>query len=167
MKLTPVERTILLNQYRILAILVPSESEHYGRLADTLVHQYERLYRDAIPVYTDDPHDVDACDHVDQILQMFRTIDAALRQIPSVDPDVRSRLTFDGYDRHDEWECGYVEFQVQDRARWSELRGRELNSHSPRRRSYDRMYEAWRASVDPISLTLEDLLRISEARRLY
>jgi uncharacterized protein YfbU (UPF0304 family) len=162
MKLTPIERAILANQYQLLEIVVPAEADAYRGARLALQRGFEADYR-LVEIDSDELSEKD-CDEVHQILRMYRTIDASIEALPEVPPELVGQLKFRGFDGNEETgQYAYLCYYVEDLGRYSELRGTELNSHSPSLDIYRRML---RAMGEPpmANLTLSELQGIAAAR---
>lgn len=163
MKLSQVERAILSNQYRILAILEPEQAEHY-RLAETAFQNgYELDYGDFLGVYSDVVSE-DDCREVLDILQMCRVLRQAADEIKDLDDQQRELLTFQGFDGNGETKhYAYAEWFCLERGRFGEFRS-DFNSHMPMLPLYRTQLALWRKCADPNKPTAEELRAIADAR---
>lgn len=98
-KLTPTERLILSNQFRILSQLNPDAAfEHYESSAVILENGYEGDYHTVFSHIDLKAVDASITSKVRTILNMFRDINNAISTIkPTYDV---SNLTFKGFDSH-------------------------------------------------------------------
>lgn len=125
------------------------------------------------------------CARVSDILQMFRIITFSIRHLEEdgtpVDEDLAFSLEFMGFDHNDALEghmASYVEFQMRDENRWSELhpqieRNDRGNSHHRVLDTYMRMLAEYRRVMDSRErghsrydylLSMEELQQIAAAR---
>jgi uncharacterized protein len=126
------------------------------------------------------------CRRVTDILQMFRILTYSIahleKQGTPVDEELAYALEFQGFDYNDSLEAhmaDYVEFQMRDGDRWTELKPQLErtdggNSHFPALDTYMRMLTEYRrimdgrdrGSFDPLNylLSAEELQQIRDAR---
>lgn len=101
-KLTPTERLLLINQYRILAELKPSEAARHAVAIEVLERGYEGLYPRVFGDLSDPPMSPGECKPVIETLQMFRVLQASCRRLGhDIAIDGRA-LTFGGFDAAEE-----------------------------------------------------------------
>ncbi len=125
--LTLVERTMLANQYRILAKL--EESESYELKAEILEHGYKGKYHEVLLSDEETSHEI--CAETRDILQMYRVID---NSFAALTPDEQAtlnmdRIAFEGFDGH-ESHYHYASFMIEKMDLWSEHKDRYLDSHT-------------------------------------
>jgi hypothetical protein len=102
MKLTPAERLLLINQYRILAELRPSEAASHAVAIEVLERGYEGLYPRVFGDLSDPPMSPGECRPVIETLEMFRVLQASCSQLGrDVEIDPRA-VTFAGFDAAEE-----------------------------------------------------------------
>jgi uncharacterized protein YfbU (UPF0304 family) len=130
--LSLLERTILSNQNRILALLDPEESKRYNNLAEILELGYTGLYP-KIFEHTFDGISNEICQETFEILTMFRSIEHA---ICSLSDDQKTEityenLTFQGFDANNDPHYSFAEFLIKKEGKYQEFNdNRSLNSHS-------------------------------------
>lgn len=160
MDLSLKDRVILANQYRIRAVLDEEESEHWAKLAEIVEHGYKGQYYQFSNWFYDELP-VDECNEVSDVLQMFRSFDTANRDLKDhgIDPQ---KLVFNGFDGNDESKyLVYLQFLIDKEDKWTEHKGRDLNSHAPMMDRYRKMVEKWKTSADKYRLNADDLKRIT------
>jgi uncharacterized protein len=138
------ERVILVNQYKILSILEPSNAKHYASLIQILSEGFESRYSDcSMEVYPQTLSEED-CHDVSSTLQMFWDLQ---RDFVARNPGKDSKhLNFPGYSGNEETsQLGYVAFLIDTEKKFQGLRfGQDrFNSHSPAVDVYKRMRTAY------------------------
>ena len=132
MRLTPVERLLLSNQFQILAALHPEEAERYEELSEILDRGYEALQRayDALPDKGGLPPEAVA--------------------FPGFDPRSEHQAGFAKF---------YCE---ADGGRFQTLRraSPDFTSRRPMRVRYHAMLHRWQECADKANLSAADLARI-------
>src|ERR1700722_14251477 len=108
LKLTKTERVILANQYRLLEILVPDESDYFAQRREIVEKGYPIHYSE-IDQWFYDEMEPEASREILDILNMFRALtNAAARKLT-----VGAKLRFRGFDGNEESsEFAYVTFLV-------------------------------------------------------
>ena len=168
MKVTPAERLMLINQYRILEKLVPDEAAAYAEMRNALERgftlAYEGLTRNI------DKHEMteDECKEVINIVDMYRHLKESYDALPDKTKVDASSVEFPGFDGNDEAESGYASYvrhMVEHEGRWAELRNREgdFNSHCPMSDKYAGMLTAHSKFNRLKSLTKEEILEVVNA----
>jgi len=139
-KLTDVERQILINQNLILSEFNSDEKENYIWNADVLYHGYEGLYDDVVSVETSVNSSVsdivlDILNLYDDLLVSYQHLSKDEKEEYSID-----NIKFDGFDRNEETdEYYFCEFILKKKNNFPDLKLDEdfqLNSHMPRLRMY-------------------------------
>lgn len=162
MNLSPQERLILSNQYRILALLDKRNAESYEESAAIVENGYEIAY-DWLAPSIDAPVSAEVCQEVIDILNLFRYFaQAADRENQRLGP----RLTFHGFDGNNEGEhYSFASFLVRQQGKWPDLLlGRptwDLNSHRPVLGDYQNMLRRWREHGGPTQLTMSQATEIA------
>jgi uncharacterized protein len=102
MKLTKVERLLLVNQFLILESLYPDDAKHYSMQRQALEEGYTRQYDQLFKGIHDDELSEEQCKQVVDILDMYRAITTTAKDLPT---DSRLRddynLKFRGFDGND------------------------------------------------------------------
>ncbi|MDP5255098.1 MULTISPECIES: YfbU family protein [unclassified Vibrio] len=128
MNLNDAQRLILANQYRLMALLEPSEKRHFQRL-QTLV---EKGFEKELSVLTEDfTHlNTNTCQEVYDTMEMYHALQTSyslLNREQQSDIDER-RLRFLGYDAMKENELvDYVRFLILEDGHYPEWRQQEHN----------------------------------------
>ncbi len=112
LKLTAAERCILRNQFEILAILKPTEAEHFERARQVVERGWEHDYDELIATAIAEPMTAERCAEIRQILDMYI---AMQRGLPEGDTHARTRAQFPGFPS--------VEIEEQLYVRWMTERG--------------------------------------------
>ncbi len=149
MKLSAVERTLLLNQLAILKILNPKEARDYDEEIAILTEGFEIFYGDVVrarrTVSTED------CQFVLDVLSMFRDLDTYIRNHPKDEEVAKSPWArFSGFDGNNEGGLrDFALFLLKTQGKFTEQLPNErntdgFNSHAHRRELYERMLAAYR-----------------------
>lgn len=171
MKLTRVERWILVNQFRVLEALYPDEAKSLAEDREALQSGYELHYSGMAEfVYDDkDTLSADRCREVLDILSMHRALKYSYRDLTDKSGIEEWCVKFAGFDGNNEATLlGYTRwFCDSNGGRFKELdRGDDFNSHAPmlgRLGRYRAMLKEWEKSKDKNHLTKDDILRIGAA----
>lgn len=160
---TEVERLILVNQYRILAILDPKNKESYDLAADTFMSGYEGAY-DWHTEFADVSRDgltKAQCDEVMDILSMYAHLQRSYDRLQDKSGVKPERVDFPGFDGNSETELmSFCRFLVKsDKFAYVRQAGRDdFNSHMGMLGNYRRMLSVYRPIRDPgVFLTLEQI----------
>src|ERR1700683_906737 len=96
MELTKLERLILANQFRILEHVDPDEASRCHEACEILENGYTLEYKSLVSNFDDDVPEA-TCSEVIDILDMYRALKKAFRELPdgSVNP---SDVEFRGFD---------------------------------------------------------------------
>lgn len=166
LKLTEVERLILLNQYKILKAIEPDgdDVEHYDEAMEILRSGYESEYRELASMFTSVSGD--DCDFVYRVLAMYSAITYCRRG--TADAKANAPFArFAGFDGNNEAALlGFARFLFKSErypevAEGSETDG--FNSHMPTRQIYERMLTVYDKVKDAIELTEEQVVLIIQA----
>ena len=159
MQLTKLERLILTNQFRILSKLDPTESRFCDQAVEILQNGYTLEYA-ALAEHTDKDVPESTCREVRDVLDMYRALQTALRDLPAGSVKPRD-TTFKGFDGNDETEhFSYATFLIEVQGKWAESKDCDLSSHHPMLDDYRKMLSRWRQCPDKWNLTAEDVSRI-------
>lgn len=158
--LTIKDRLILANQYQILELLDNKQSKYYANLQTILMRGYVGHYSELVTAFNEDQLTAEQCAEVRDILQMYRMLGNAYKELSDktgIDPE---HIKFAGFDQNEEpTHYSYASFLIEDQRRWQEAAG-DINSHFPNLVTYRDMLREWKASKHPHELTREDVLRI-------
>ncbi|WP_455296522.1 YfbU family protein [Brucella pituitosa] len=140
LKLTPIERLSLLNQFRILNRIEPNEgwAETVSILEGGFSNEYSTLLD-----YLGTELPADEGDFVLAVLVMYEAMQHA---VPVVEDGERDLYVFPGFDGNNEGAyLAYYKHIIDIQRRWDYLRrGRDLNSHFPTLERYRRMLARFR-----------------------
>ena len=170
MKLTKVERWILSNQYLLLQALCPRDAQVYAEARDAIDHGYEREYDELSQHILDGDEimTVAECNEVLDILEMFRGLKFAYKNLEDKEGINESATRFAGFDGNNESKyMAYARYFCQaDGGRYPELdRGDKFNSHIRMLDAYRRMLAQWRPCDKTRLLSKDEIMRITEARK--
>lgn len=164
MKLSQAERTILLNQCRILELLDPGEATYYKRFQKIIRLGLEAHYPDLVSL--DEPFAVEHSDYVTNVLHMFAMLRHSYADLADKSDIPEGQIKFLGFDGNNEGEfLEYAEFFIKDLGRYEEFKDMDLNSHMPTSNIYPAMllqYEVERKQ-NPNPLPKECIKRILAA----
>lgn len=144
--MTQIERTILANQFKILAQLDEGNAISYIRNAEILEKGIEGLYEEVIVSSEKIPFDI--CKETHEILTMYRVIENATAKLKEED---RSELDlnairFDGFDANNDPHYQFAKFIIEKMDLYESFQGRQLNSHTmASMRRYKRMLPVHKA----------------------
>lgn len=119
--MTIEERTILRNQYRILALLNPKDKDHYEAVASAFDMGYTGSYSAGL-VEVPKEMSYEACVEVWNILTMWSDIEHTLNDGMSEDTRIKYRekgLSFAGLYETDYY---YAMYLINDMHKWTELK---------------------------------------------
>lgn len=166
-KLTRLERLFLINQFKILEALYPSDIDYYENNRKALEEGFELHYDDCFSVLSEDILTEDDCKEVLDILNMYRAITFSYKDYYNIED---SNLTFRGFDLNDKDEykkADYARYFINDLDRFDELKNGhkyiDCNSHYPMMNKYRRMLEVWKNKDEKFELTKEDIENILSA----
>ncbi len=162
-KLTPTERLILANQFRILSHLEEDDSHSIkvSILENGYEVQYHKIFQgisDALPE--------ESGREIHEILSMFRMIDNAKVRLTNEQKNQVARLSFVGFDHNNEaTEYLFMMFLIEEANLYQELRGRDLEPIGDRLPGYKRLLGAYINSGmrdNHRDLNFDDLMQLQE-----
>ncbi len=126
-KLTQVERTILANQFKILANFEDQESNLKN--AEILEYGYTGLYHNVL--LSNETIELDVCKETTNILQMYRVIRNSVAALSAQDQAELNidKIKFDGFDNH-EPHFHYATFLIDRMNLWEEHKEKYIDSHT-------------------------------------
>lgn len=127
-KLTLVQRTILANQYRILAALGDDPKSNSTK-AEILENGYTGKYYEAL--LNNEEISEEVCKETSDILQMYRIINNAYAKLPAEQQQELNMevIEFEGFDGH-EPHLHYASFMIEQLNLWREHKDKYLDSHT-------------------------------------
>jgi len=160
--LTPIERTKLINQYRILAFLDHDQEDNWKQLIYILEFGLTREYHQLFPPC--DEMSAKSCEEVCDILDMFQALKDAYDEMDNKEGINPDQIAFSGFDgNHESDNLVYADFMFEDN-KWSSIKPKgETNSHIPMMWKYRAMLREWRNVASKYHLTREDVIRIINA----
>ena len=168
MKLSKLERLILINQYRILSELRPNESDKYNELIEILENGFTIFYSEIGNWINDDIPEEEGKLVLD-ILSLYRIIDDYIRANPKHSFQDHSWIYFRGFDgNHETSYMGFAQFLIIEQHKFSEQesyleKNDNLNSHMPTLHKYQSMIEAWKDMGKKYKLTEDEIRKILDA----
>ncbi|MDR3710700.1 MAG: YfbU family protein [Capsulimonadaceae bacterium] len=165
MELTDAERWILMNQYKILALLESDRKGQYERAAEVISHGWSGLYSQV----TDLPYEVDRSishDEIYQILLMFSVLKESYEALEDQSGVNYALVEFKGFDGNNEIDhLNYAEFCINKLGWFAELKRAGYNTHHSTLARYRRMVQKYMkvAEGSPISgrtLTAQEINEI-------
>jgi hypothetical protein len=166
--LSPIQRLILTNQFRILEALYPREADYFAQHRKAVEDGYTLNYDWMVSHLSEEMSEAE-CTEVIDILNMYRAITFSAQQLPQVDELQRDpNFRFQGFDGNGEGkQYGYARYLIEDLERFQELRygaaHPDLNSHMPMLSTYRRMLATWQK--DKYELSVEEIQVILASAR--
>lgn len=167
MKLSPAERWILRNQYKLMQMLSDRPIPLYQRAIEILESGFEDQYGYAAQGIAEEPFPADVAHEVHDILEMYSHLAWAAERTKNREILESPRLKFAGFDgNHSSDHLRYAQF-LHEKGEYQELGGRIItNSHRDNIRRYRAMVRVWKSipvGQRGIQLTDKDVLRILNA----
>jgi uncharacterized protein YfbU (UPF0304 family) len=163
------QRLTLVNQYRILALLEPTEAETHSYMASLFEMGLEEELAEW--GWLDDQIDHRIAREVIDILTMFEALELSATKIEDLSGDTLRWLRFRGFDHNQDFDhLRYYEASVARPGHWNHFKDRQdLNGHSEVLPMYRRMLEEfqpiWRKKLNAMGydLTKEELVTVAAA----
>lgn len=150
MKLTPAERTLLVNQHRILKILDPDERDYHELKIEMFENGYEE--RDDL-CELEDPLTEQDKNEIYDTLNMFRSLQVSAENLEILEEfQEKHGFLFAGYDEN--LETGFfafTKFIFERLGKYQDLtiqKPNYYNSHSPMRSTYQSMLAKWHDEIE-------------------
>jgi uncharacterized protein len=131
--MTKTERLLLMNQFRILAELIPAEADHCNKLIEVLEHGYTREYHMLTESFPEELSR-EISEEVVEILEMHRALHYGYTDLADKNGVNGDLIAFRGFDANEEVRhFGYASFLIRKLGYWQESAnaGDGLNSHFP------------------------------------
>jgi uncharacterized protein YfbU (UPF0304 family) len=157
---SPVERLILVNQYRILSAVAP-RAAHYEEFIEILERGYEGEYDRVLASVGQNRLSAQDCALVNDTLVMMSWL-LHHRRKTNVKLDAFARPGFDAETEHDHLSYARFLFKRAGRREFPGIK-EVVDSQGARLERYRSMVKAWRASEDLLELTAADIARILAA----
>lgn len=144
MHLTKKERLSFIYQLRLLEALYPDDNAGYAQMRDALEHGFASEYC-ATLFALPDVLDIEECDRVTEVLEMYRAIHLALREVGPSHPFAQHRLArFGGFDPVFEGRHGAFAEHLVQRGLYRELVS-VVSTHAlrPMLPVYEAMLRVW------------------------
>ena len=158
--ISPTERLILANQYRILSTAAPREA-NYEEFIEILENGYEGEYDRVLAHVEPNRLSAEDCALVNDTLLMMSWL-LHYRRKSNAKLDEFVRPGFDANTEHDHLSYARFLFKRAGRRGFPGIKG-VVDSHGPRLERYRSMVKAWQASKDLLELTKADIDRILAA----
>jgi uncharacterized protein YfbU (UPF0304 family) len=151
------QKLVLINQYKILSLLEPSEKAEYDKRIDALVSGYT-LNQEWHNDWIGDDRPIEDCRFVLDVLDMFDRIKFSIEERKIAGIPNAYRTEFRGFDGNDGFECwcmGYARYLFEREDRFTRLIGSkkfDFNSHMPladRYRSMLAKYKKYNLAESP------------------
>jgi uncharacterized protein YfbU (UPF0304 family) len=163
MKLTKVERLLLINQFQIRKKL--EGTDQYDQMIIILENGYSKYYDNAVNAVYDEVPEGD-CDFVHEAFDMFQSIER-YKQTSGDDLKGISCPYFTGFDSHNgEGQLlSFTLFEFKKKGQWDDLKRyatatRNFSSGFPMRQTYERMLLAFNPLGKRKELTKEDVMTV-------
>ncbi len=154
------ERLVLTNQFKILALLDPSQATDYEQRIEILQHGFEGEYSTLFDAIHQDTLSVAECDFVHKVFEMYHQLQEA--QAKHAVLSDTSRLRFEGFDGNYEIEyLTFCRYLVETAGMYGHVdTNPTFNSHAAKRDQYRRMLTVWMSATDRFSLTAAEVQAI-------
>jgi uncharacterized protein YfbU (UPF0304 family) len=162
MKLSKIERLLLINQFTFLERLNPGEASFY---ADTILEEgYEGHYLELTGSLSDGLS-AERSDELTAILNMYRSLNFSYDDLQETSGIDKAALEFPGLDGNEEGrELRYILYRLEDRGDFKELSENSenvgFNSHMPMLDTYRNMLRTWANAGNQAHLTRDEILDI-------
>ncbi|MDB5851083.1 MAG: hypothetical protein JWP29_4835 [Rhodoferax sp.] len=162
MSLTKIERLILLNQYRLLATLEPTEARSYERhvkaLENGFATEYGFLDRLSAELSEED------CEFVYHALNVYEGMQSSWDRLADKDGITKDSLAYHGFAGNSEGPfMSYSRYIVEDLGKYDYLLIGDHNSHRPTGVQYERMISTWRSFDSSHDMTSEQIRAVLKA----
>lgn len=168
MHLTKKERLSFIYQLRLLEALYPDDNAGYAQMRGALEHGFASEYC-ATLFALPDALDIEECDRVTEILEMFRAIHLALREVGPTHPFAQHRLArFAGFDPVFEGRHGAFAEHLVKRGLYREL-APVVATHAlrPMLPVYEAMLRVWSALSRRYQLDLMQVATLVDVSNDY
>jgi uncharacterized protein len=168
MELSKKDRILLINQYRILAVLDKNEESHYLELIDILQHGYEVFYSMVDEWISDDMPEEEGL-FVLNVLNLYRAIEDVKRSSSDERLLNHHYSVFPGFDGNNESEyLEFCRFLIEKQGKFQEQeqylpKNDGMNSHMPMYEKYQRMLNVAGDLIAIRRLPLDKVLAILDA----
>ncbi len=128
--LTLFERQQLINQYKILELLDPAQSDYYRDCQRILLEGYSILYADVLEPWTEMSED--ECRYVFDVLDLFRFLRNSYDALEDKQGISEREIQFRGFDGNNESKnLAFLKF-LKHQGKWQETlaQNSDFNSHS-------------------------------------
>lgn len=141
--MTRVERQLLINQFKLLALLDQENSYEHTQKVEVLESGHAGLYDEVFSGRQETPAAVGEETH--DILSMFRHLDNAVAALPA-EQQGQFNFLFGGFDANNDPHHAFAKFLIEKQGLYDEYAGKNLNSHTrttlPKYQKMLRIYNA-------------------------
>ncbi|MDO8299110.1 YfbU family protein [Lacisediminimonas sp.] len=157
------ERLALTNQFKILAILDPSQAADYEQRIEILQHGFEGEYSTLFDAIYQNTLSVAECEFVRKVFEMYHQLQEAQAKHALLSDS--SSLRFEGFDANYEFEyLTFCRYLVETAGLFGHvLTNPTFNSHAAKIDQYRRMLSAWMSAADRFDLTAAEVKTILAA----
>jgi uncharacterized protein YfbU (UPF0304 family) len=167
-EITKKDRILLINQYRILASLNPTESDRYEELIEVLERGYKVFYS-MVDDWVSEDVPVEKSILVFDILNIYRWVEDFKRGNLSQAILQHPFTIFRGFDGNEESEyLGFARFLIGQQGKFAEQKqylknNDNLNSHFPMIEKYRKMIARWKEMNSPYQMNEQQIISILDA----
>ncbi len=141
--LTPTERLLLINQFRMLEKLYPEGAKDWAESRDIIAHGYTIEYEDVFSEVFEEM-DIEECKYVYDVLDLHRTLIQSFEALADKKGLTLDDVRFRGFDGNNESKRWAFTEHLKKQGKWQETLTGGLNSHSISTMSrYPRMLEKY------------------------
>ncbi|MGL4858958.1 MAG: YfbU family protein [Enterobacteriaceae bacterium] len=164
MEMTNAQRLILSNQYKIMALLDPDNSERYSRCQTIIERGFELQLRELDRDFG--ALSAESCQMIITIMEMYHALQVSFHNLEDRGDLDKRRLSFHGFDAVTEaGYLSYVRFLVNTEGRYQDLDSGSHGFNSQHRMwdKYQRMLAIWQACPRQYHLCAVEIEQIINA----
>ncbi|WP_130830867.1 YfbU family protein [[Erwinia] mediterraneensis] len=161
MEMTPAQRLILSNQYKIMAMLEPENAAHYQRCQTIIERGYGLQLRELTHEFSELSEET--CRTLNQILEMYHALHVSWSNLKTPGDLTLRHLTFHGFDATSEADyLGYVRFIIYREGRYTQFDSgtHGFNAQTPMWEKYQRMLSVWQNCPRQYHLSANEIAQI-------
>ncbi|SFN30969.1 hypothetical protein SAMN05216516_10591 [Izhakiella capsodis] len=165
MDISHAQRLIISNQYRLLALLEPTQEKHYRRLSTIVERGYGLQMRELeceLGVLISE----ETCRNVVQTMEMYHALQVSWNNLKEKNGINERRLSFLGFDAATEGQLlGYVRFLIESEGRYSDFDAGQhgFNAQTPMWEKYQRMLAIWQTCPRQYHLSSNEIAQVLDA----
>lgn len=164
MEMTPAQRLLLSNQYKIMAMLEPENAERYRRCQTIVERGYGLQLRELDSEFGELSEET--CRTLIRIMEMHHALHVSWSNLKDPAGLEERRLTFHGFDAATEAAyLGYVRFMVHTEGRYTQFDSgtHGFNAQTPMWEKYQRMLALWHTCPRQYHLSANEIAQIINA----